>query len=103
MKKKLYELAHSRAGDKGNTLILSLFPYDEKDYELLCEKVTAEKVKEHLTEIVDGTIIRYEVPNISALQFVCHQALLGGVTTSLSMDTHGKSLSYALLGMEIEM
>lgn len=103
MKKKLYELAHSRAGDKGNTLILSLIPYDEKDYELLHEKVTAEKVKEHLTEIVDGNIIRYEVPNISALQFVCHHALLGGVTTSLSMDTHGKSLSYALLGMEIEI
>jgi hypothetical protein len=103
MKKKLYELAHSRAGDKGNTLILSLIPYDEKDYELLREKVTVEKVKEHLTEIVDGNIIRYEVPNISALQFVCHHALLGGVTTSLSMDTHGKSLSYALLGMEIEI
>ncbi|MCG7337120.1 hypothetical protein MHZ95_17815 [Sporosarcina sp. ACRSM] len=103
MKKKLYELAHSRAGDKGNTLILSLIPYDEKDYELLREKATAEKVKEHLTEIVDGNIIRYEVPNISAFQFVCHHALLGGVTTSLSMDTHGKSLSYALLGMEIEI
>ncbi|MEH7236391.1 AtuA-related protein [Bacillus sp. JJ1562] len=101
MKKKLYELAHSRAGDKGNTLILSLIPYDEKDYDLLCEKVTAEKVKEHLKDVVDGDIIRYQVPNISALQFVCHQALLGGVTTSISMDTHGKSLSYALLEMEI--
>jgi hypothetical protein len=103
MKKKLYELAHSRAGDKGNTLILSLIPYDEKDYDMLCEKVTVEKVKEHLKEVVDGDTIRYEVPNISALQFVCHQALLGGVTTSLSMDAHGKSLSYALLEMEIDM
>jgi hypothetical protein len=103
MKKKLYELAHSRAGDKGNTLILSLIPYDEKDYDMLCEKVTVEKVKEHLKEVVDGDTIRYEVPNISALQFVCHHALLGGVTTSLSMDAHGKSLSYALLEMEIDM
>ena len=103
MKKKLYELAHSRAGDKGNTLILSLIPYDEKDYDMLCEKVTVEKVKEHLKEVVDGDTIRYEVPNISALQFVCHQALLGGVTTSLGMDAHGKSLSYALLEMEIDM
>jgi hypothetical protein len=102
MKKKLYEVAHSRAGDKGNTLILSLIPYNEQDYQVLCEKVTAEKVKEHLKEIVEGKVIRYEVPNIAALQFVCHQALLGGVTTSLSTDTHGKSLSYALLEMEIE-
>ncbi len=103
MKRKLYEIAHSRAGDKGNTLILSLIPYNEEDYKVLCEKVTAEKVKEHLKEIVEGHIIRYEVPNISALQFTCHHALLGGVTTSLSMDTHGKSLSFALLEMVIDI
>ena len=103
MKQKLYEIAHSRAGDKGNTLTLSLIPYDEKDFELLCRKVTAEKVKEHLKEIVCGEIIRYDLPNIAALQFVCQQALGGGVTTSLVMDTHGKTLSYALLEMEIEV
>ena len=103
MKKKLYELAHSRAGDKGNILMLSLIPYDEEDYDLLCEKVTVELVKKHLGGIVEGEVIRYEVPNISALQFVGYDALLGGVTTSLSMDTHGKSLSYALLELEIEV
>lgn len=101
MKRKLYELAHSRAGDKGNTLIVSVIPYDERDYGMLCEKVTADAVREHLREIVSGEVIRYELPNISALQFVCSRALLGGVTTSLGMDTHGKSLSYALLEMEM--
>ena len=103
MKKKLYDLAHSRAGDKGNTLIVSLIPYDERDYDTLCRLVTAERVKEHLKEIVTGEIFRYELPAIAALQFVCHRALLGGVTTSLGMDTHGKSLSFALLEMEIEI
>jgi hypothetical protein len=103
MKRKLYDLAHSRAGDKGNTLILSLIPYEEKDYPLLCSKVTVEEVKKHLHGIVQGDIVRYELPNIFALQFVCEQALMGGVTTSLAMDTHGKSLSYALLEMEIEV
>ncbi|KQL46384.1 beta-lactamase [Brevibacillus choshinensis] len=101
MKRKLYELAHSRAGDKGNTLIVSVIPYQEQDYEMLCEKVTVDAVKEHLQGIVAGEIVRYELPNICALQFVCSRALLGGVTTSLGMDTHGKSLSYALLEMEI--
>lgn len=101
MKRKLYELAHGRAGDKGNTLTLSLIPFEEKDYDLLVREATVEKVKEHLKEIVQGEIVRYEMPNISALQFVCHQALAGGVTTSLVMDTHGKTLSYALLEMEI--
>ena len=82
-------------------LTLSLIPYNESDYALLCSKVTAEKVKEHLREIVSGEIIRYELPNIAALLFVCHNALMGGVTTSLSSDTHGKTLSYALLEMEL--
>lgn len=102
MKRKLYEIAHSRAGDKGNTLTLSLIPFDEKDYSLLCKHATAEKVKEHLKEIVQGEIIRYELPKIAALQFVCHHALAGGVTTSLVIDSHGKTLSYALLEMEID-
>lgn len=98
---KLYEIAHSRAGDKGNISTLSLIPFDEKDYKKLCQKVTVDKVKTHLKDIVSGEIIRYEMPNVSSLLFVCSDALLGGVTTSLAMDTHGKALSYALLEMEI--
>ena len=99
---KLYDIAHSRAGDKGNTLTLSLIPYRAEDYELLRDRVTAEAVRHHLRDIVAGDVTRYELPNLPALQFVCQQALTGGVTTSLTMDTHGKSLSYALLEMEIE-
>ncbi len=102
MKVKLYDIAHSRAGDKGNTLTLSLIPYKNEDYLILREKVTAEAVKQHLHAIVAGKITRYDLPNLPALQFVCENALLGGVTNSLTMDAHGKSLSYALLEMEIE-
>ncbi len=98
---KLFDIAHSRAGDKGNTLTLSLIPYNESDYEMLCKKITNEKVKQQLAGIVKGEIIRYELPNISSLLFVCNNALLGGVTTSLALDTHGKALSYALLEMEL--
>lgn len=98
---KLYDIAHSRAGDKGNTLTLSLIPYNEQDYEKLCELVTADKVKTHLGEIIKGNVVRYEMPNIASLLFVCEQALSTGVTTSWVMDAHGKTLSYALLEMEI--
>ncbi|WP_080056467.1 AtuA-related protein [Spirosoma aerolatum] len=103
MKTKLYDIAHSRAGDKGNTLTLSLIPYKPEHFELLRNQVTANAVKEHLKQIVAGDVIRYELPNLPALQFVCQQALTGGVTTSLTMDTHGKSLSYALLEMEVDV
>jgi hypothetical protein len=98
---KLYDIAHSRAGDKGNTLTLSLIPYNESDYTLLCDKVTVERVTNHLRELVKGEVIRYEMANISSLLFVCKDALAGGVTTSLRMDAHGKTLSYALLEMEL--
>ena len=98
---KLYEIAHSRAGDKGNISTLSLIPYNESDFDMLCQTVTVEKVKTHLKGIVSGDIIRYEMPNVASFLFVCYDALLGGVTTSLAMDTHGKALSYALLEMEI--
>lgn len=102
MKKKLYELAHCRAGDKGDTSILSLFAYRDEDYEVLRSLVSAEAVKRHLAHVIRGSVVRHEVPNLGALQFVCAHALGGGVTTSLAMDAHGKSLSYALLEMEIE-
>ena len=74
---------------------------DSKDYELLKDRVTAEKVKEHFRGIVKGDVVRYELPNIYALNFVMQAALGGGVTRSLSLDMHGKALSSYLLNMEI--
>lgn len=98
---KLIDIAHSRTGDKGNISNISLIVYDEKDYELIREKVTAEKVKEYFKDIVKGEVVRYEIPNLGALNFVMDEALGGGVTRSLALDKHGKSLSSALLEMEI--
>ena len=103
MKKRLHELAHCRAGDKGNTSLLSLIALRDEDYALLRDAVTAARVKAHLAHVVRGEVVRHEVPNLCALQFVCEGALGGGVTTSLALDAHGKSLSYALLEMEIEV
>jgi hypothetical protein len=102
MKRKLHEIAHARAGDKGNTTILSLIAYRAEDYPLLVARVTAQSVKQHFAGIVAGEVTRHELPNLLALQFVGQHALAGGVTTSLALDAHGKSLSSALLEMEIE-
>jgi hypothetical protein len=103
MKRKLYELAHARAGDKGDTSIMSLIAYRPEDYPVLLEQVTATAVKQHLAGIVAGEVRRFEVPHLCALQFVCERSLSGGVTTSLSLDAHGKTLSSALLELEIEL
>ncbi len=100
---KLKEIAHSRTGDKGNIVNLSLVAYRASDYPLLHEKVTAVKVKDHFAGIANGEVIRYELPQLGALNFVLHDALGGGVTRSLALDKHGKTLSSFLLEMEIDL
>ena len=98
---KLHDLAHCRAGDKGDTSTLSLIAYRAEDFPLLAERVTVDAVRKHLQGIVLGDVRRYELPGLWALQFVCERSLGGGVTTSLGLDAHGKSLSYALLEMNV--
>jgi len=98
---KLREIAHSRTGDKGDTSNISLIAYDAARYPHLLRHVTAERVKAHFGELVRGDVSRYELPAIGALNFVMQRALGGGVTRSLALDAHGKSLSSALLDLEI--
>ncbi|SFE92434.1 hypothetical protein SAMN05428981_11075 [Bacillus sp. OV194] len=100
---KLKEIAHSRTGDKGNISNVSVIVYDMSDYERVKKSINADRVKEFFREIVKGDVIRYELPKIGALNFVMDNALGGGVTRSLSLDRHGKSLSSALMDMEIDL
>ncbi len=102
-KVKLWEVAHARTGDKGDTSNISLIPYDESHYQLLKEQVTAEVVKKHFEHVAHGEVLRYELPCICSFNFVLKKALCGGVTSSLALDTHGKSLSSSLLTIEIDL
>ena len=98
---KLREIAHSRSGDKGNVSNISVIAFHEKDYPFLVQHVTSDRVKAHFGDIVRGDIVRYECPAIGALNFVLHDALAGGVTRSLALDAHGKSLSSLMLNMDL--
>ena len=99
---KLRKIAHARSGDKGDTLSITLIPYNEEDYDVLKEQVTKDRVQEHFKSIIKGEVIRYEADNIKALNFVFINALDGGVTKSLRLDRHGKTLSSKLLDLKIE-
>lgn len=98
---KLKEIAHLRTGDKGNTCNICVIPYDEKDYPLIKERLTAERVAEYYQDICRGTVTRYEIDTLCAVNFVLTNALGGGVTRSLRQDRHGKSLGMALAEMEL--
>lgn len=97
----LREIAHARTGDKGDTSNISVIAYDAADYPLLARHLTAARVKARLAGIVRGEVTRYELPKLGALNFVLEGALGGGVTRSLALDAHGKSLGAALLDMPI--
>jgi len=98
---RLRDIAHTRTGDKGDTLNLSVIAFDIANYPLLEKHVTADRVKAHFSDIVQGDVIRYALPALGALNFVMHRALGGGVTRSLALDPHGKCLSSAILTLEI--
>ena len=98
---KLYGLAHSRTGDKGNTSNISVIAYRAEDFSRICQEVTAERVQEWFASLGVSRVERYELPQLAALNFVLHSALGGGVTASTALDKHGKSLSSYLLDMDL--
>jgi len=98
---QLRTIAHARTGDKGTTLNISVIAYRIQDYPLLEKYLSAERVKACLQDRIRGDVIRYPLPRIGAINFVLYQALDGGVTRTLALDAHQKSLSSALLRMEL--
>ncbi|MBC8165688.1 MAG: hypothetical protein H7Y20_07440 [Bryobacteraceae bacterium] len=103
MKVSLSRVAHGRSGDKGDTANIGIIAFDERHFPVLVREVTSERVKAHFGSMVAGNIVRYELPNLGALNFLLHGALGGGGTISLRTDAQGKTLSAALLRMEIEI
>ena len=103
MKKQLVQLVHARSGDKGDKANIAIFAPDRQTYDLLLREVTADRVRAHFAGLISDPVERFEVPNILALNFVLHGALNGGASRSLRSDSLGKSLSSALLRMEIEV
>lgn len=98
---RVHELAHARSGDKGNTSNIAVIAYDEVSWEILKRELTEERVMAAYSKLAKGPIKRYEVHSLRALNFVIQNALAGGVTRSLRMDPHGKSLSALVLAIEL--
>ncbi len=103
MKVSLLKLAHARSGDKGDTANVGLIALSPEIYPILVREVTAERVKEHFGSMVKGSVERFELPNLGALNFLLHGSLGGGGTLSLMTDAQGKTFSTALLRMWIDV
>ncbi len=103
MKIQLVKLAHARSGDKGDTANVGVIALKDEYYPLLVREVTADAVKSHFGPMVKGEVERFELPNLSALNFLLHGSLGGGGTLSLMTDAQGKTFSTALLRMSIDI
>ena len=102
MRIPLSRLAHTRSGDKGDTVNIGVIAYLPSDYPVLVREVTPERVKAYFGDRVKGKVERFELPNLGALNFLLHESLGGGGTVTLRVDAQGKTFGAALLGMEID-
>jgi len=99
--KQLRELAFARSGDKGDVCNIGLLAFNEESYKIIAREVTPERIKAHFGDMVKGGVEVYPLPNLHALEIVLRNALGGGATRTLLFDQTGKSMSTALLRMEI--
>ena len=97
----LYSLAHARTGDKGNRSSIALMLYEPKNWDLVVEQITEDRVAELFRFRNPSVVKRYLIPQLQSMNFVIDDVLDGGVNSSLNLDAHGKSLSSLLLTLFI--
>jgi hypothetical protein len=100
---RLIDIAHARSGDKGDTGNVGVIARRREYYPILVKYLTPDRVKAHFSGIALGPVERFELPNLWALNFLLHNALGGGGTISLKHDAQGKTLSSAMLRMELDI
>ena len=100
---KLHEIANARAGDKGNRLNIALVCRDPAHYEAIARQVTTERVAQAFGFRKPSHVVRYDLPKLAAFNFVLDDVLEGGVNSSLGLDGHGKSLSFVLLEIPVQV
>src|SRR6476620_5970698 len=100
---RLYEIANARAGDKGNRLNIAVVCRDPAHYQAVATQLTAERVKAAFAARRPGRVVRYDLPKLAAFNFVLDDVLEGGVNSSLGLDGHGKSLSFLLLEIPLQI
>lgn len=98
----LRQIAFARSGDKGNSANIAVFSRTPAAYQWLRDHLTAAKVEEFFRPLGVGKVVRYEVPNLEALNFVLSDVLAGGGSRSLRIDAQGKTLGMALLELQVD-
>ncbi|MFN0021789.1 MAG: hypothetical protein ACKVP0_26380 [Pirellulaceae bacterium] len=96
---RVCELASARSGDKGNHANIGIIARSEEAYDILVSRLTAVRVQDYFRELGVTRVERFELPKVQALNFLLYDALAGGASRSLRIDTQGKLLGTALLDL----
>ena len=99
----LYQLAHGRAGDKGNTSNISVIAWDAECFALLVEQLTEARVAQWFGYRHPTKVTRYVLPKLESMNFVLEGVLDGGVNDALNLDTHGKGLSFWMMDLPLDV
>jgi hypothetical protein len=103
MRAPLATIAHARSGDKGNHANIAVIAYTPAGFAWLRENLTAELVRQYFASLEPSNVVRFEAPNLLALNFLLYDVLAGGASRSLRSDTQGKSYALALLQMQVDL
>jgi hypothetical protein len=103
VKVRLVDIAHARSGDKGDTANVGVIALKPEWYALIRDQLSLERVRSHFDGVITGSVERFELPNLNALNFLLHGALDGGGTLSLKTDAQGKVFSTAMLRMVLDV
>ena len=98
----LRAIAYARSGDKGASANVAVFARTPEAYHWLREHLTAARVEEYFRPLGTGPVVRYDVPNLEALNFILPGVLAGGGSRSLRIDAQGKTLGMALLELAVD-
>ncbi len=94
-------IAHGRSGDKGNHANVAVIAYTEAGYHWLRDFLTVERIAAYFRELQPSRVVRFEAANVWGLNFMLYDALVGGASQSLRIDTQGKTFACALLRMQV--
>jgi len=103
MKIRLGKIAHARSGDKGAAANVGVIAYTDAGFEFLRGNLSPQRVEQFFKPMGVGKVIRYDLPNLLAFNFILPDILDGGGSLSLRLDAQGKALGQALLEMELEI
>ena len=99
----LERLAWARSGDKSNYANVGVIARRAEYLPYLYAQLSASAVAAYFSHTVKGEVKRFDLPGFHAFNFLMSEALGGGGSASLQVDSQGKALAQMLLSMDIRI